>query len=158
LSRRLVLAAGLLLLTVAPLLWAEESAKEAREAVAKAEALELDQKILALAKKESEIIANLTHLSDIIGPRLTGAAALKRANDWAAGKMKAYGLSNVDLEGWTIPVGWERGTATGRILEPDNGRTLTLAAMGWTPGTKGKIEGEVVILNATNSKELASYK
>jgi hypothetical protein len=134
--------------------WAEVS----REEAARAEALAQDQKVMSTAKKDSEIMANLTHLSDMIGPRLTGSAALKRANDWTAAKMKSYGLSNVDLEGWTIPLGWERGTATARIIEPDNGRSLSLASLGWTPGTKGKIEADVVILNAKNSKELMQYR
>jgi hypothetical protein len=57
-----------------------------------------------------------------------------------------------------MPLGWERGTAAARILEPDNGRTLTVAAMGWTPGTKGKIEGEVVAFTAKTKEELAAYK
>ena len=64
---------------------------------------------------------NLTYLSDQIGPRLTGSANLKRANEWTAEKMKEYGLVNVHLEPWTIPVGWERGTAYARILEPGLG-------------------------------------
>jgi hypothetical protein len=121
-------------------------------------ALELDKKILAESKNGSEMMANLTYLSDIIGPRVTGSAALKRANEWAASKMKEYGLSNVHQEAWSIPVGWERGTANGRIIEPDNGRSLSLASLGWSPGTKGKIEADVVIVNAKNTAELAEYK
>jgi hypothetical protein len=120
--------------------------------------LALDKKILAEAKNGSEIMANLTYLSDVIGPRLTGSAALKRANEWAADKMRAYGLSNVHLEGWTIPVGWERGTASVRIVEPDNGRSLTVAALGWTANTKGRVVGDVVVLKARNTAELAAYK
>jgi carboxypeptidase Q len=127
-------------------------------APAVADALALDKKVLAEATKGSEIMANLTHLSDVIGPRLTGSAALKRANEWAADKMRSYGLSNVRLEGWTIPVAWERGPASVRIVEPDNGRALMVAAMGWTPGTDGRILGDVVVLNARNSAELATYK
>jgi hypothetical protein len=125
---------------------------------ARAEALALDQKILVSAKEGSEIMANLAYLSDIIGPRLTGSAALKRANEWTAEKMKSYGLANVRLEPWTIPVGWERGPAYARIIEPDNGRTLHIAAMGWTPGTKGRLEADVVALTARNANELAPYK
>ncbi len=109
----------------------------AAPAPASADALAVDKKIIADAKNGSQIMANLTHLSDVIGPRLTGSAALKQANEWAADKMRAYGLSNVHLEGWTIPVGWERGTALLHIVEPSNGRSLTVAAMGWTPGTEG---------------------
>ena len=83
------------------------------------------------AKNGSEVMATLTYLSDIIGPRLTGSPALKRANEWTAERMRSYGLSNVHLEPYTIVAGWERGTAYARIIEPDNGRTLSLAAAGW---------------------------
>ena len=73
-------------------------------------------------------MANLTYLSDMIGPRLTGSESLKRANDWTIEKMKSYGLSNVHLEPWTIPTGWERGTAYAKIVEPNNGRSLIVAS------------------------------
>jgi hypothetical protein len=122
------------------------------------DAVAVDKKIIAAAKNDSEIMANLTHLSDMIGPRLTGSAALKKANEWAADKMRGYGLSNVRLEGWTIPAGWERGPASLRIIEPNIGRVLTVAALGWTPGTKGRISGDVVVLKARNAAELAPYK
>src|SRR5205085_1834836 len=59
---------------------------------------------------------------------------------------------------WTIPLGWERGTATARLIEPDNGRTITLAASGWSPSTHGKVVGDVVVLNARNAKDLEKYK
>lgn len=145
----------LLLLMVSlllPALGAEPPAPTAADAAA------VDQKIIAEAKAHSEIMANLTHLSDVIGPRLTGSAALKQANEWAADKMRAYGLSNVHLEGWTIPIGWERGKASLRIVEPNNGRSLTVAAMGWTPSTQGKVVGAVVVLKAKNAAELEPYK
>ena len=122
------------------------------------QALALDRKLMEEIKSHSEIMTNLGYLSDVIGPRLTGSAALKRANDWAADKMRSYGLSTVHLEAYSIPMAWERGTAYGRIIEPPNGRTLSLAAMGWSAGTKGKVEGDVVIIKAKNSKELADYK
>src|SRR5262249_51225451 len=71
-------------------------------------ALAIDQKLLAEAKDHSEIMKNLTYISDVIGPRLTGSQNLERANKWTAEKMKEYGLENVHLEPWTVPVGWER--------------------------------------------------
>ncbi len=118
----------------------------------------LDKIIVADATKSSEIMKNLTYLSDIIGPRLTGSAALKRANDWTLEKMKEYGLTNVHLEPWTLAEGWERGHCHGRIVEPENGRTLTIASYGWTPGTNGKVVGDVVILNAKKASDLEPYK
>src|SRR5262245_5401734 len=109
-------------------------------------ALELDARLIEDASKTSEIMKNLGYLSDVIGPRLTGSANLKRANDWTAEVMKKYGLQNVHLEPWEMPVGWERGTATMKLLDPDNGRSLIVAAAAWTPGTKGKLISDVVVV------------
>src|SRR6478752_3152432 len=141
-----------LLTTTAAVAFAESPTPPEPAAVA------LDHKLIAQANDGSEVLANLTYLSDVIGPRLTGSDNLKRANDWAAEKMKSYGLSNVHLEPWTIPNGWQRGTATARLIEPDNGRSLTVAALGWTPGTKGPVEGDVVIFRARTKEELVKYK
>jgi hypothetical protein len=72
--------------------------------------------------------------------------------------MRAAGLENVRLEPWEIPVGWERGTATARLVSPDTGRTLHVAAMGWTPGTNGPVTGPVVVMQAKTKDDLAKYK
>jgi hypothetical protein len=142
-------------LCAAAAVWAQEPTAKPAEI---SPAVTLDKKIIADAKAHSELMKNLAHLSDVIGPRLTGSAALKKANDWTAEVMKSYGLSNVHLEPWEIPVGWERGTATLKIIEPDNGRSLTVAAAGWTPGTNGKLVGDVVVFRPTTKEDLAAYK
>jgi hypothetical protein len=160
----------LLAALAAPVLWAQApppaapppaapaAAAPAAPAAPKGPADLLDDRIIAEAKANPEVMANLTYLSDMIGPRLTGSPALKRANEWAADKMKSYGLENVRLEPWSIPVGWERGTVTARIIDPDNGRQLLMASLGWTPGTEGKITGDVVVVKARTSADLAQYK
>jgi hypothetical protein len=117
----------------------------------------LDQKLMAEIKDHSQIMKNLGYLSDVIGPRLTGSANLERANKWTAEKMKAYGLSNVHLEQWEIPVGWERGTVSMKLIDPGE-KTLVAASAGWSPGMKGKIVGEVVILDARTKADLEKYK
>jgi carboxypeptidase Q len=127
-------------------------------APANADPVALDKKVIDEAKHNSEIMANLTQLSDGIGARLTGSPALRKANEWAAEKMRSYGLTNVHQEGWTIPVGWERESALLRVVEPEAGQPMTVAAMGWTLPTQGKATGDVVVLNAKNSKELLAYK
>ena len=53
-------------------------------------ALALDARIIADVKKSSEVMANLTYLSDEIGPRLTGSNALVKANKWTAEKMAPF--------------------------------------------------------------------
>lgn len=175
-SSRLFLAAALVgvLLSVSP---AEEAPvprplgqKEGQKAEGKAAdkaadakaeptaAAALDRKILDEVKARSELMTNLRYLSDVIGPRLTGSKSLELANNWAAERMKAYGLENVRLEPWEIPVGWQRGTATVTLVEPNPGRSLLVAARGWTPGTQGKVTGDVVYLEARTKADLAKYK
>jgi len=118
----------------------------------------LDALILAEVKNRSEVMKNLQYMSDIIGGRLTGSKNLERANNWTADKMKSYGLQNVRLEPWEIPVGWERGKASMKLIEPDNGRELLIASFGWTPGTNGKQTGPVVVLKARTKADLETYK
>jgi carboxypeptidase Q len=125
---------------------------------AETEAEALDRRVLSEAGKDSELLANLTHLSDVIGPRLTGSAQLKRAGDWAAGKMKNYGLVNVHHEPWVLPEGWERGHMHARIVEPDNGVRLAMASLAWTAGTPGPVRGPVVSLDSLEPKALEKYK
>ncbi len=119
---------------------------------------ETDRMLIAEVKTRNEIMKNLQYLSDQIGGRLTGSPSLEKANKWTAEKMKSYGLENVRLDPWEIPFGWERGTANMKLIEPNTGRTLLIASRGWTPGTNGKVTGDVVILKARNKKDLDAYK
>ena len=66
------------------------------------------------AMNRSEVMQNLQHLSDVIGPRLSGSPAMRRANEWTASRFKAYGLTAA-LEPYQFGVTWERGTATLRL-------------------------------------------
>lgn len=117
----------------------------------------LDHKIMGEVKDHSQIMKNLGYLSDVIGPRLTGSANVERANKWTKEKMEEYGLSNVHLEPWEIPVGWERGTVRMKLIDPSE-KTLLAASAGWAPGTNGKVTGEVVVLAARTKADLEKYK
>jgi carboxypeptidase Q len=156
-ARRLMSAALCLALALfaVPRSAAVEIAPEPRAAI---KPVELDKAIINEAKANSELMKNLQYLSDVIGARLTGSKNLERANNWTADKMKAYGLENVRLEPWEVPLGWERGKATMKILEPDTGRELMIASAGWTPGTHGKVSGPVVVLKSGTKDELQKYK
>jgi len=123
-----------------------------------APALEVDRVLITEIKTHAELMKNLQYLSDEIGGRLTGSANVEKANKWTAEKMKAYGLENVRLEPWEIPYGWERGKAEMKLVEPNTGRSLLIAARGWTPGTKGKVIGDVVLLKARTKADLQAYK
>lgn len=96
----------------------------------------------------SHVAADLEYLTDVIGPRLTGTPALRRANEWTAAKLREYGADTVALEPWPFGIGWQRGPLTMRLLMPHE-RWLTAVSWAWAPGTNGPIAGDVTYVDAT---------
>jgi len=98
--------------------------------------------------RRSHVAGDLRHLTDVIGPRLTGSAAMRRANEWTAAKFREYGADSVRLEPWPFGVSWQRGPLAVRLLSPHE-RWLSAASWAWAPGTAGPRAGDVVFVDAT---------
>ena len=129
--------------------WAQSSTQDDPRAV--------DMRILQEIQERNQLMENIEHLSDAIGPRLTGSEQLKTAEAWAASVARRYGLENVHLEGWKIAHSWQRGAAQAQIVKPVS-RTLTIASAGWSPSTNGPVRGDVVYVAATKRDELQAYR
>src|SRR5688572_17612567 len=109
------------------------------------------------ALNRSEVMRNLQHLSDVIGPRLSGSSGMRRANEWTAARFKAYGLTAA-LEPYRFGVTWERGPATLRLVAPFT-RAITAHSWAWTEGTGGKaVTGPVVLADLSTPESLAVYR
>jgi carboxypeptidase Q len=121
-----------------------------------AEVREVTHAILQEIDKNSELMANIEYLCDMIGPRLTGSEKLKRANEWTRDKFKQYGL-DAHLESWKIAKAWTRGTAWGKVVSPTEQRLLIESA-GWSPSTKGVVRGPVVYVKAGPPSDLEAFK
>jgi carboxypeptidase Q len=112
-------------------------------------------RLIAEATEHSEVIANLQYLSDMIGPRLTGSPAMRKANDWTAERFRGYGLS-ARLEPWQFGITWERGPTSLRISAPFE-RTLVGHSWAWTAGTNGRtLSGPVVRIDASSADSIAA--
>ena len=109
------------------------------------------------ATKRSEVMQNLKYLSDVIGPRLSGSTAMRRANQWTASRFKAYGLIT-RLEPYLFGVTWERGPALLRLTAPFS-RSITAHSWAWTEGTGGRtMAGPVVLTDLSTPESLAVYR
>jgi len=105
----------------------------------------------------SEAMQNLEHLTDIIGPRLTGSPAARAANDWTMQRFKDYGL-DAHLESWEFGGTWSRGPMWMRMTSPRR-HDVIAASWAWTVGTGGKtVSGPVVLINANNEDSLNANK
>jgi carboxypeptidase Q len=113
--------------------------------------------LITEAVERSEVMVNLRHLSDVIGPRLSGSPAMRRANEWTAAQFRSYGLS-VALEAFDFGITWERGPLSLRIVQPFD-RAITGHSWAWTAGTDGKTRtGPVVVADLSTPDSLARYR
>jgi hypothetical protein len=103
--------------------------------------------LIAEGTQRSHVEQDFRWLTDVIGPRLTGTPALRRANDWVAQKLLAYGADSVRLEPWPFGIGWQRGTMSARLVAP-HARRIEGASWAWAPGTNGPVTGEVMFVDA----------
>ena len=106
----------------------------------------------------SQVMATLEHLTDVIGPRLTGSPAARAANEWTRDRLAEWGLADAHLEAWgPFGRGWSFSRSSVHMLEP---RQLPLMALprAWTPGTRRPVRGEVVLVEAKEEPDLGEYK
>src|SRR5213596_1620376 len=105
----------------------------------------------------SQVMPNLQYLTDVIGPRLTGSAAARAANDWALAKFKEYGL-DARLEQWNFGGTWTRGPMWMRLTAPRL-HDVVAASWAWTPGTNGKtVSGPVVRIDASTAESIEANR
>ena len=102
--------------------------------------------------ERSRVGQDLQHLVDVIGPRLTGSAGMRRANDWTARKFREYAVDSAWLEPWRFGQAWERGPMTLALIAPYR-LQLVGYSWAWAPGTKGPLAGDVVYVDARTSGE-----
>jgi hypothetical protein len=116
------------------------------------------QRIRDEGLNRSRIPALADHLTNVIGPRLTGSTGMRRANDWTAQQFKEWGLTKVMVEPWgRFGRGWERVTFAGRILDPWI-QPLQGSPLAWSGSTRGPVAGPVVIVSVADTADLARYR
>jgi len=123
----------------------------------------------------------VAHLSNNIGPRLSGSPQDKHAVEYVAAEMKRLGLV-VQLEKVTVPH-WVRGEETGALIQfpgmaPNTTQKIVLTALGGSVATpasgltadvvvvksfdelealgRKKVEGKLVLFNVIFDKQLAA--
>ncbi|MGK2858684.1 MAG: M20/M25/M40 family metallo-hydrolase [Thermoanaerobaculia bacterium] len=119
--------------------------------------LDLVTRIRDEGLRRSQVMSYAAHLTDRIGPRLTGSPAMATANAWALDTFAALGLTNARLEPYRFGRGWSWSRCA-LDLAGEGGQSLFAIPQAWTPGTKGPVEGEAVRLDATTAAELPQHK
>lgn len=118
----------------------------------------MTQKIREEGLNHSQVMKTAFYLTDVSGPRLSGSPELRRAQEWAMGQLKTWGLSNVNLEPWgTFGRGFEVQKNYAAITVPYYHAIIAIPK-AWTPGTAGAIKSDVVLIKADTVTDLEQYK
>jgi carboxypeptidase Q len=80
------------------------------------------------------------HLTDVIGPRLSGSPGHVAAARWAADQFKSWGLANPRLEPFEFGRGWTLEKLTVEMTTPRY-MPLLAYAEAWSPATTGAVTG-----------------
>jgi len=105
----------------------------------------------------SEVMETLFHLTDVIGPRLTGSPQAKQANEWTRDQFTHWGLANAHLEGFPFGRGWSFSSCQVRLTSPHPALLLAYPK-AWTPGTQGTVHGPVMRVKIETEKDLDPYR
>jgi carboxypeptidase Q len=98
--------------------------------------------LIARIRASNAMLGDLRELCDEVGGRPTGSPAEKRAEEWAARKLREAGVA-VATESYTVPIYWRSRSATAAAISPA-AFPLRIAAAPFTASTPGAIEGTLV--------------
>ncbi len=106
--------------------------------------LEIVGKIKIETFDHSQVMDTLENLTDLYGPRLTASPEFQQAAEWAMGRLKEYGVTNVHGEPWG-PFGrsWSLQHYELEMTTPRYSH-LVAAPLAWSAPTKGVKTGDVI--------------
>jgi hypothetical protein len=120
-----------------------------------------DMDVITKIKKEgtdnSKVMYIAHHLTDVSGPRLTNSPGFMRAASWAKDELARWGLANAQLEPWgEFGKGWEQEKCYVAMTTPYYQPLITVPR-AWTAGTKKILKGEVLLIKAQDTTDMAKY-
>ncbi|MFP4367717.1 MAG: M28 family metallopeptidase [Bacteroidales bacterium] len=109
------------------------------------------ERIIEIGQTDNRTMHHLDVLSNRIGGRLSGSDGYSNAAEWAASKFREWGMIVELDEAGQVPVGFNRGPWSGRMLS-EEGMILHFATPSYTSGTKGVQRGHVVLEPKTRAE------
>ena len=102
------------------------------------------KKILELGAKDNRVMTWLDTITNRFGGRYTGSDAYNNAATWAVWQFKQWGLEAALDEAGELPVGFNRGPWSGKMIKPVE-KALYFGTPSMTAGTHGVQRGPVAM-------------
>jgi carboxypeptidase Q len=105
----------------------------------------------------SQVMDHVSWLADVYGPRLTGSPGYRQASDWVLKKFGEWGLANPHKENFAFGKSWALERFSAHMIEPQISPLIGMPK-SWTPGTNGKVAGEVVRVDINSEADFEKYR
>ncbi len=126
-------------------------------AVSAEETVDLDAvtKIRDQGFRHSKVMDYAWHLTEGVGPRLTGTPQELEAHEWAKGAFTELGM-DAWVEDYDFGRGWVVDRVQVRMTSPYI-QPLEALPQAWTPGTDGTVRGQVVRATLESEEDLEKW-
>jgi carboxypeptidase Q len=121
----------------------------------------VDTAVVAKIREEglnrSQVLKTFTHLTEVIGPRLTGSPAVKTTAQYSQGLLKMWGINDPRIETWEFGRGWQLDKFNIEMVEP---RYMPLIGYpeAWSASTAGEITAAPVFLGNKAQADIEKMK
>ena len=105
----------------------------------------------------SKVMDTASYLCDVIGPRLTGSPAYKKAHEWTRDQLTSWGLKDAHMEAWDFGRGWTVEHVSVDMTQPTTAPLLAVP-LGWSAGTNGAVRGKAMKVKLETEQDLEAYK
>ncbi|MBN2205774.1 MAG: M20/M25/M40 family metallo-hydrolase, partial [Candidatus Aminicenantes bacterium] len=106
----------------------------------------------------SKIMETLSYLTDVIGPRIPGSPAMRKAQEWARDTLIAWGMAAAAIEPCgEFGLGWSNDYISVHMTEPSYASLLAYAKP-WTLGTRGKITGHPILAVVRSQADMDKWR
>jgi len=105
--------------------------------------------------RHSQVMDLVWHLSEGVGPRLTGSPQELEAHRWVEETFQEWGLQSW-LESYDFGRGWTMERAQVRMLQPYV-QPLEALPGAWSPGTNGPVRGKVIRVTLESDDDLVEW-
>lgn len=106
--------------------------------------------------ERSQAMETVSWLSDVYGPRVTGTPAIEEAGEWAATRLREWGLE-VSEERFTYGRGWSLERFHAHMVAPQV-MPIIGYPRAWTSSTDGTVEADVVRVDVTSRAALERHR
>jgi hypothetical protein len=148
-----------LVIVFATLLLASLTLQASAPALAAQEQMDIETiiKIREEGLNNSQVMENISWLTDVYGPRLTGSPQIEQAKEWTMAKLEEWGLENIHEERFSFGKGWEVVRFNAHMVEPQV-MPIIGYPRSWSSSTEGVINADVAYVTLQTAGDLDTYR